>query len=449
MPADLAPDPPWSRLSELIAQKTGLNFPPERSSDLQRALSGAAGEFGFSDAVACADWLVSTRLTSAQLQVLAGHLTVGETYFFREQPTFEALAEYIIPELAHRRWQERRLRVWSAACCTGEEAYSLAILLQQRLPAWRQWRITLLATDINERFLDKARNAVYGEWSFRGTPAGFKERYFTPTDDDRYMVNPDIQQLVRFARFNLVEDDFSQLLTTVGELDLILCRNVLMYFAPAQARKVVTNLRRVLRDDGWLALAATEGSHALLHGFVPANFPGTILYQKFVPPIDDIAPQKPEAQPKIAIPPASPPPPRASDAAEPEELASRARALANQGQLNEALTWCDRWIGAAPLDSAARYLRAVVLQELGERQNARLALNQAIYLNPEFVLAHFTLGNLAKAGGHGKEAHKHLTNALALVRRASPEEQVPESDGLTARRLEEIIMALLQAETAS
>ncbi|MGH8185236.1 MAG: CheR family methyltransferase, partial [Steroidobacteraceae bacterium] len=451
MPADLAADPPWSRLSELIAQKTGLHFPPERSVDLQRALSGAAGEFGFSDPLACADWLVSTRLTSAQMQVLAGHLTVGETYFFRERPTFEALAEHVIPELAQRRWHERRLRVWSAACCTGEEAYSLAILLQQRLPAWRQWRITLLATDINERFLDKARNAVYGEWSFRDAPAGLKERYFTRTAEDRFMVNTEIQQLVRFARFNLVEDDFSQLLSTVGALDLILCRNVLMYFTPAQARKVVTNLRRVLCDDGWLAVAATEGSHALLHGFMPANFPGTILYQK-----NEAAPKRappPQAQAKISIQPVAAPvlPPLTDSKAapEPEELASRARSLANQGSLHEALTWCDRWIGAAPLDSAARYLRAVVLQELGDRQGARLALNQAIYLNPELVLAHFALGNLDKTGGKETEARKHFTNALTLVRRASPTDLLPESDGLTAQRLEEIIVTLLQTGTAS
>jgi chemotaxis protein methyltransferase CheR len=454
MPADLAAEAPWSRLSELIAQKTGLHFPPERNVDLQRALSGAAGEFGFADALACADWLVSTRLTSAHLQVLAGHLTVGETYFFRERPTFEALAEQVIPELARRRWHERRLRVWSAACCTGEEAYSLAILLQQRLPAWRQWRVTLLATDINERFLDKARNAVYGEWSFRDAPAGLKERYFTRTANDRYMVNPEIQQLVRFARFNLVEDDFSQLLSTVGTLDLILCRNVLMYFTPLQARKVVTSLRRVLCDDGWLAVAASEGSQALLHGFTPANFPGAILYQK-----DETGPERaplpktPQPQAKISIQPVpSPALPASMDskaAPEPEELASITRSLANQGKLNEALTSCDRWIGAAPLDSAARYLRAVILQELGEQQSARLALNQAVYLNPEFVLAHFALGNLDKAGGKSHEARKHFANALTLIRRAPPTELLPESDGLTARRLEEIIMTLLQTEVAS
>lgn len=453
MGADLAADPPWSRLSELIAQKTGLHFPAERSVDLQRAMSGAAGEFGFSDALACADWLVSTRLTSAQLQVLAGHLTVGETYFFRERPTFEALAEHVIPELARRRWHERRLRVWSAACCTGEEAYSLAILLQQRLPAWRQWRITLLATDINERFLDKARNAVYGEWSFRDAPAGLKERYFTRAADDRYMVNPEIQQLVRFARFNLVEDDFAELLSTVGTLDLILCRNVLMYFTPLQARKVVSNLRRVLCDDGWLAVAASEGSHALLHGFAPSSFPGMILYQKTESgPERPPRPKTPQVQPKISIQPvvAAVLPAMDSKAApEPEELASLTRSLANQGRLNEALTACDRWIGAAPLDSTARYLRAVILQELGEYQSARLALNQAVYLNPEFVLAHFALGNLDKAGSKGSEARKHFTNALTLVRRVSPTELLPESDGLTARRLEEIIMALLQTETAS
>lgn len=413
-------------------------------------MSGAAGEFGFSDAVACAYWLVSTRLTCAQLQVLAGHLTVGETYFFRDRHTFEALGESVIPELARRRWHERRLRVWSAACCTGEEAYSLAILLQQRLPAWRQWRITLLATDINERFLDKARNAVYGEWSFRDAPPGLKEQYFTRTAQDRFVLNPDIRQLVRFARFNLVEDDFAQLLSTAGALDLILCRNVLMYFTPAQARKVVTNLRRVLRDDGWLALAAPEGSYALLHGFAPANFPGTILYQKTEPEPQEAPPPK-QAQTQPALP-ISPAPPAATDsksAPEPEELAAHARAFANQGKLDEALAWCERWIGTAPLDSAARYVRAVVLQELGDYQRARLSLNQAVYLNPEFVLAHFTLGNLARAGGESGEARKHFMNALTLVRRSSPDEPLPESDGLSARRLEEVITVLLQAETAS
>lgn len=167
MQTDGVPDALWGCLSEFIAQNTGLHFPPERRSDLQRGFTAAAAEFGFADSARCADWLLSTPLTRPQLHTLASHLTVGETYFFRDRKTFDALAQHILPELLRRRrGREQRLRLWSAACSTGEEPYSLAILLQQLLPDWRDWHITILATDINPRSLQKAAAGVYGEWSF-------------------------------------------------------------------------------------------------------------------------------------------------------------------------------------------------------------------------------------------------------------------------------------------
>ena len=138
MQADIVPDALWGRVSEFIAQNTGLHFPTERRSDLQRGLEAAAAEFGFADAAAFADRLLSASLTRPQLHTLASHLTIGETYFFRERKAFDALAEHILPELIrHRRGREQRLRLWSAACSTGEEPYSLAILVRQLLPDWR------------------------------------------------------------------------------------------------------------------------------------------------------------------------------------------------------------------------------------------------------------------------------------------------------------------------
>ena len=136
--------PQWSQLSELIAEKMGLHFPRERRDDLQRGLAGAAEEFGFEDAAACVGWLLSAPLTKAQLQVLASHLTIGETYFFRDKQTLEALAGSILPELIRaRRGGEQRLHIWSAACCTGEEPYSLAILLHKMLPDLQDWQVTI------------------------------------------------------------------------------------------------------------------------------------------------------------------------------------------------------------------------------------------------------------------------------------------------------------------
>ena len=219
----------WARLSGLIAEQMGLHFPHERLVDLQRGLAGAAEDFGFDDIAACADWLLSTPLNKAQLQVLATHLTIGETYFFRDKKSFDVLASSVFPALIHaRRGRERRLRLWSAACCSGEEAYSLAILLHQVLPDLADWHVTILATDINPVFLRKAVAGSYGEWSFRDTAAGFKERYFTRTEDRRYTIRPEIQKLVTFEHVNLVEDVYPSLATDTNARDIIFCRNVLM-----------------------------------------------------------------------------------------------------------------------------------------------------------------------------------------------------------------------------
>jgi chemotaxis protein methyltransferase CheR len=269
------------RLSELVARYMGLHFPRERWADLQRGLAGAADEFGFDDVAECAEWLLSAPLTKAQLQVLASHLTIGETYFFREKKTLGVLSSRVLPELIQaRRGREQRLRLWSAACCSGEEAYSLAILLRQILPDLAEWHVTILATDINPHFLRKAVAGSYGEWSFRDTPEGFKERFFTGAGDGRYAIRPEIKNLVSFEHLNLVEDVYPSLATDTHAMDVIFCRNVLMYFTPAQTRKVIGNLHRALIDGGWLAVGPSEASQALFPQFVTANFPGVILYQK-------------------------------------------------------------------------------------------------------------------------------------------------------------------------
>jgi chemotaxis protein methyltransferase CheR len=119
-----------------------------------------------------------------------------------------------------------------------------------------------------------------------------------------------------------------------------------------------------------------------------------------------------------------------------------ARALANQGRLADALAWCDRWIAADKLDPAAHYLRAVVLLERGDPVQARSSLQRAVYLEPDFALAHFALGNIARTGGKMDQADKHFANALGLLRKRRPNDLLPESDGLTAGRLIEFITSL-------
>jgi chemotaxis protein methyltransferase CheR len=479
----------WTRLSELIAERTGLHFPRERRNDLRRSLAGAARELGIEDAAACIEWLLSGPPTKAQLQVLASHLTIGETYFFRDPQTMEAVAQHVLPELIRtRRGREQRLRIWSAACCTGEEPYSLAIVLHQLLPDLARWQVTITATDINARFLHKAAAGIYGEWSFRATPSKLKTRYFNQTAKGRYAIVPEIKRLVTFEHLNLVEDVFPSLATDTNAMDLIFCRNALMYFTPPQMRKVVDRLHHALVEGGWLVVSPSEASKAQFPEFLNVNFPGAILFQKGggrprsepasaacvqVPPhvaplLEESLPCAPTAALATDQEPASPgeEPIRANPLAagqslhqegryaeaaemllsgaagrpaEPEAFSLLARTLANQGRLADALVWCERWIAADKMNAAGHYLRAVVLLEQGDFPQGRASLQRALYLDHNFVLAHFALGNLARSRGKTGEAHKHFADALHLLRHHRPDDLLPESDGLTAGRLTETI----------
>jgi chemotaxis protein methyltransferase CheR len=451
MPVSPVPDAGWRRLSEFIADRIGLHFPPERRADLRRGIAGAAEDFGFVDEAACVEWLLSGEVSRLQLHALASHLTVGETYFFRESKTFAVLAEKVLPELIRaRRDRGRRLRLWSAGCCTGEEPYSLAILLQQNIPDLADWQVTIMATDISAPFLRKAAAGIYGEWSFRESPSWFKERYFRRTEDGRYAILPEIRRRVTFAPLNLAEDTVPSLATDTNAMDVIFCRNVLMYFTPPQAQKVVANLRSALVDGGWLVVSPSEGTQSLLHGFVPVNFPEVILYRKGHRKTE-VAPMAMEVPIVAPVASASEPPLPKSTPEEPppavlgpalESASSLARALANEGKLPEALAACERWLATDKLDPAGHYLRAMILQELGDAAEARRSLQRAIYLRQDFVLAHFALGNLAREASRFEEADKHFANALHGLSRCQPDDPVPESDGLTAARLTEMIHSI-------
>ena len=491
-------DEEWLELSELIAGKMGLYFSPERRDDLERGITGASREFGFDDTRECISSLLASRLTKIQLQVLASHLTVGETYFFRDKQAQDALSENILPGLIQsRRGHGQRLRIWSAACCSGEEAYSLAILLHQALPDLAEWQVTITASDINPRFLYKACQGTYSEWSFRNAPAWLKQSYFNRTPDGQYEIIPEIKKMVTFIHLNLVEDVYPSLVTDTNAMDVIFCRNVLMYFTPAQIGKVIEKLGYSLVDGGWLAVSPSEASRALFPRFANVNFPGAIFFQKNETEfLSQSVRKQPDHKPKAYL----------SDElvhsrSEPEisqenaalkqsgkipmtEIIGRlqssaealylqglysevtdtllagferhpverhlnpaifslmARALANQGKLDDALVWCDHWIAADKLDVAGHYLRGMVLQEQGNFELAQSSLQRAVYLQPDFVPAHFSLGNLAHARSKADEADKHFANALRLLKNYQPEDIVPESEGLTAGRLIEFIKSM-------
>jgi len=504
-------DAELSLLNELVARHLGLHFPRERWPDLERGLSAAAEECGFNhDVGGYLQRLLSSVWTQDQMEILAAHLTIGETYFFREKHSLEILQQHIVPELirAHAS-RGRPIRIWSAGCATGEEPYSIAIVLSKWMAGLKHGGVEILATDINTKSLHKASEGIYGSWSFRGTPPWVRRTCFETTTNDRCSINSALKKMVRFVPLNLTDDHYAPLSNCTGGLDVIFCRNVLMYFTPMGMRKVIRQLYRYLAPDGWLIVSPTETSQELFSEFATVNFGDVRLYQKstgrlpaaLALPVGGVARSSiplPEWTVRATVPlrtsdcrliqesPDQKSPHKEADAVsagppavsygevlglyeqgcyeaagqmaaallsqnggDAQTIFLLARIYANQGKLAEALAWCDKAISADKMAARAHYLRATILQEQSSIAEALLALRHAVYAEPQFVLGHFALGNLTLKHGKPKESQKHFENALLLLARYGPEEIVPESDGLSAGRLIEMAVTLSTLKTSA
>lgn len=279
------PDLLLSQLSELIAARMGWHFPADRWHDLERGIRAAAQDLGFSDVQTCIEWLQTAPLTQQHVAVLTDHFTVGETYFFREQRALEVLTTQMLPPLMQaQKSGERHIRIWSAACCTGEEPYSIAITLATTMPAFSDWQVSIIGTDINPQFLQRASRGMYTEWSFRNTPAWIKERYFQRTADNQFALCPEIKQMVTFFSVNLADAEFPAPLNAASTFDVIFCRNVFIYFSPQRAQTTILNFHRILTDRGWLIVSPSETSYLAQSLFTAVSFPGIIVHRKGMPP---------------------------------------------------------------------------------------------------------------------------------------------------------------------
>ena len=209
---------------ELVSERLGLAFPSRRGDDLQQAFAARS--------VAS---LREQPTTGPEWRSLISELTVRESYFFRESGELERALSALIAE----RRDTRRLALWSAGCASGEEPYTLAMLLAALLP--EPWDITIHATDIDTDALEAARRGIYSDWGLRETPAWARRMYFRPAGQRRFELSRQIREAVTFAPLNLATDGYP------GSLDLIVCRNVLMYFTDAARERTVERLNAVPR----------------------------------------------------------------------------------------------------------------------------------------------------------------------------------------------------------
>jgi chemotaxis protein methyltransferase CheR len=460
----------YLRFRDLLLSRCGLDYPPSRRSDLLHSLRLALCATGSTDL----EMLYAQAVANEQVwDVLISHITIGETYFFRNTPQFDALREHILPELFARRAALPGLRCWSAGCATGEEPYSLAMLLCDLLPDHDAWHLSILATDINRMFLARAQAGLYSAWSFRETPPATRLRYFTP-EGERWRLDSRIRRMVRFMPLNLAEPSYPAIVNGTCALDLILCRNVTIYFDAATTRQVVARLYHALAPGGWLIVGHAEPQMSVYQQFEVHNFPDTIVYRK---PLNAplfafdaergtfTAGAAPVISPSLSTPsapPSSQPVPNvllrasvatpacvqtASTPAEPltPALIKCARQCADRGDWAAAEQYCARALERDPLCRDAHYLLAQIHEHQGQLDAALTEYRRTVYLDQHFVLGILGMGQVWRALGRIADAQRAYRNALKQLTTLSAAAAVPGADDLTYGDLAVLARQQLQA----
>jgi len=207
-------------------------------------------------------------------------LTVNETYFFREQRQLDAFSKEILPELREKRHKTRRIRIWSAGCSTGEEPYTLAMLVMED-PAFNGWDVQILGSDINQRVLGVARLGVYRQNSFRTINDYYLRKYFEPEEDGSYRIVDNVKRYVSFGNLNILDPVKVRLLEP---MDIVFCRNVVIYFDLSAKKKVIAHFHDRLADAGWLLLGHSESLMNISTAFALRHLKHDMVYQKAVEP---------------------------------------------------------------------------------------------------------------------------------------------------------------------
>lgn len=448
----------------VLSREVGWEFPEHRQREVEEAVRLTAREGGFADLDSLTKALLQEGAGGKPiLNLLTRRLTVRETCFFRDPAVFQALKQQILPDLIRRRASHgRTIRIWSAGCCTGEEAYSLAIAVSHILPASGQWTVEVLGTDLNPDYIARAEAGAYGEWAFRGAPRWLKKEFFSKTGDRSYEIGAKARASVRFLCHNLAAGLPACL--DGKKIDLLFCRNVLMYFSAEKTGRVLDLFRGVLADDGILCVAPYEAPRLKESPFAPADSIDGLFFQHR----RSEEPSTPGRSAPVGSPPVSFPPPRrrrsrppviatadrlpandsvpavsspVSEAVPP--ACKEVRRLAGEGRLWEALQKCDALIASNRLDPNLHYLKAAILLEGGKARESVAALRQTLYLQPDFILAHLALANLARSDGKHGQADRRVTRLRQMLSKRPAEEPVPASEGLTVASL----LAMLPSST--
>ncbi|MBA2648188.1 MAG: hypothetical protein H0U75_01095 [Legionella sp.] len=437
---------------QLILKRLGLKIRPQ-TIELHKLLLQACEKFNCSPDEYL-HGLSTCRDNSPYLEHLIAGVTVGETYFFRDKKQMKLLQETLIPELIQKKRKSHKLslRIWSAGCASGEEIYTLAIMLNALLPDIHRWTLHLLGTDINTKALQKATLGQYSKWSMRSIPKETLENYFT-LKDNQYQIADKIRDSVYFKYLNLQDNTYPSLLNNTSSQDLILCRNVLIYFDSQSIKQLMAKFSKCLSDDGYLLLGSSD----------PLCIEGLGLFHQYKMGMI-LSPQKPQGpvetqQTPIVYPKEvkitnknSPPDSNYTAPLIPTKeptLLELANECANTGQLDKALQYCLQCIKDQPTNKDCYFTLGLTLIELNRLQEAETALRKSLFLDRKFVEGHFQLGLLLLKAKRKTEGLKCLQNALVIVNSNDPSQAVPNGQGLSYGHFADILCAEIDLYTNS
>jgi chemotaxis protein methyltransferase CheR len=268
----------YTKLRDFINELCGLYFDDTSKYFLEKRLNNRLKLHQFTSFEDYYFFLKYDKRKEEEINAIAEVLTTNETYFFREEPQLKAFIDEILPEIRDQFESkgEKELKIWSAGCSTGEEPYTLAMLIKDT-GLFNDWNIEIFGSDISLRVLQAARNGVYSKSSFRMTKQEYIDRYFTPVDDDKYKIIDEIKNMVTFGQLNLIDRNKAG---TIDTMDIIFCRNVIIYFDVNTKIKVIDMFHESLNESGFLFLGHSETLINISNKFVLRHYTNDMVYQK-------------------------------------------------------------------------------------------------------------------------------------------------------------------------
>ncbi len=380
---------------------------------------------------------------SPLLAHLVNAITIGETYFFRDRVQIKALTELILPQIINNRYSqnERVLRIWSAGCSSGEEIYTIVMLAKQLMPDFDGWQCHFLATDINVEGLKKGLSGKYSEWAMRSIPEYYLKKYFHH-DGKYYHLVDEIRKLVTFEYLNLVNDRYPSIINGTSNIDVIMCRNVLIYFDDEHVKAITERLAKCMADQGVMMLGASDPTADLASKMevfkgVPSVFSKksdkklTISYAEQETSAT-ISP--PDAQHTVL---AQQEPLQSLSAELTPSLSLNAKAFiyANNGSIENAITLCNDSLKLDKMNKETYYLLGLLLSENMQFKEAESAFRKALYIDQNFLMCRYQLGLFLVRLNRREEGLKALASVLDYVSQCPAESMVPDSQNITYKQL--------------